>query len=1182
MRLEELTLERYGRFRDTRLDFTDSDIRLHVLYGPNEAGKSTALAAICDLLFGFEQRTRYAFLHGYEALAVGATLSNRQGDTLAFRRRKGLRNTLLSAESGLALPDNALIPFLGALTRETFERQFGLNHQRLREGGDQMLRDDGDLGRTLLQAASGLSSVRVVLDALRADADMIGSPQRKSAGKPLWRALGDYDEAQQRTRRDALREADWSEAVDTESRCAATLAAAREALDRQRARHNRIKRLLAVLPVLTRLDSLTAQLETLADTPDLPTDFAESWRKALSAEAEAATMVRRLDEDRAVLAAQMADMPPPGPLPDHGERIERLYRDSGNIATLRNDRPKLERDLQHSDGRLHEFLVRLGGCVAAATVEAQRPPHPRIARIRERIAAHGGLEVARRTAEGQQELALGRLAETEAALKAIGSPVDPTPAVTAWNEALAAGDIEERQAKAEQAQARHQTLAAALLARLTRWSGPLEALTIAAFPEIEQVQSFAARFQALDASRKSTSEAYERAADTLLQTTADLAALQAEGEVPTPEALRCARDHRQRGWSLIRAGYIERTLTPAAAAAGFDGLEDDLPARYEAAVRHADDLVDRREREAQRIERYRLLQRQSTDAEAQTKRLSARRAEIDRHLETERQAWLALWQPTGITPGNTSEMAAWLQRKDEVVRAAEAVVTSRLETETVRRQTEAVRNHLRRVEAALGQTTDPDDHPTLAVLRNRVRAAVDQAKSAWDGQQRLKRERTKVQRELERTQAALTAAVGDLERWTRDWAAEMPVLGLPASATPPEAGAALDVWAEIDKELTDRRQRQERLRGIVADLDRHENETQSLVAILGTAIPDDERTLPPLDLPPLLYRRWKASQEIEARRASLAARLDKLDNSLCNARRRHDEARRTLEHLRHTHQLADSAEPLVEAARAEERGRLRTRLAEARNDLAAIGEGRSEAELRTETLDANPDDLKTQAQAIDDDEQHRLKHYDDARDAATLARQQFDTLRARTGIGAAAEAAKDAALEAAELARRWTRLTVAHQLLSKAIERFRTDNEHPLLRRASTLFALIARTADNPFERLTVDYGKGDRQVLIGVRRDDTRVTVDGMSDGTRDQLYLALRIAAIEATASGGEAMPFIADDLFITSDDQRTAPGLQALAELGAHTQVLLFTHHRHVVDLARSLIPASTIRFHTLGSL
>jgi uncharacterized protein YhaN len=73
------------------------------------------------------------------------------------------------------------------------------------------------------------------------------------------------------------------------------------------------------------------------------------------------------------------------------------------------------------------------------------------------------------------------------------------------------------------------------------------------------------------------------------------------------------------------------------------------------------------------------------------------------------------------------------------------------------------------------------------------------------------------------------------------------------------------------------------------------------------------------------------------------------------------------------------------------------------------------------------------------------------------------------------------------------------------------------------------------------------------------------MSDGTRDQLYLALRLATLERHLAQAEPLPFIVDDILINFDDDRTAATLKVLAELAKKTQVILFTHHARLKELA-----------------
>jgi uncharacterized protein YhaN len=87
---------------------------------------------------------------------------------------------------------------------------------------------------------------------------------------------------------------------------------------------------------------------------------------------------------------------------------------------------------------------------------------------------------------------------------------------------------------------------------------------------------------------------------------------------------------------------------------------------------------------------------------------------------------------------------------------------------------------------------------------------------------------------------------------------------------------------------------------------------------------------------------------------------------------------------------------------------------------------------------------------------------------------------------------------------------------------------------------------------------------------------VADLSEGTSDQLFLALRIVALEAYVRANPALPFIADDVLQTFDDDRATAALRALLALSAHVQVIVLTHHPHVQALARAL-PAGTV--HTL---
>ena len=153
----------------------------------------------------------------------------------------------------------------------------------------------------------------------------------------------------------------------------------------------------------------------------------------------------------------------------------------------------------------------------------------------------------------------------------------------------------------------------------------------------------------------------------------------------------------------------------------------------------------------------------------------------------------------------------------------------------------------------------------------------------------------------------------------------------------------------------------------------------------------------------------------------------------------------------------------------------------------------------------------------------------------------------------------------------YVRLRLAGLILRREIERYRRENEGPLVKRASEHFSALTRQS---FEILQVDFNEKDEAVLMGIRPSGERVGVEGMSSGTRDQLYLALRLAALEKYMESSEPMPFIVDDILIQFDDDRSAATLEVLADFAQHNQVILFTHHSRLVEQARDLNRSNSV--------
>lgn len=171
MRLRQLDLIRYGKFSDTTLDFGPGggDTDVTVVFGNNEAGKSTAFAAWLDFLFGLPLKTPAAFRFDRKDLMIGATIQT--GNETLVLRRTGARRDPLTDDAQRAVSESRLTNLLHGLDLGAYRTRFSLDETVLREGGEEIAKAQGDLGRLLHAGTSGLSGLSQAMDEIGASID---------------------------------------------------------------------------------------------------------------------------------------------------------------------------------------------------------------------------------------------------------------------------------------------------------------------------------------------------------------------------------------------------------------------------------------------------------------------------------------------------------------------------------------------------------------------------------------------------------------------------------------------------------------------------------------------------------------------------------------------------------------------------------------------------------------------------------------------------------------------------------------------------------------------------------------------------------------------------------------------------------------------------------------------------
>jgi uncharacterized protein YhaN len=236
--------------------------------------------------------------------------------------------------------------------------------------------------------------------------------------------------------------------------------------------------------------------------------------------------------------------------------------------------------------------------------------------------------------------------------------------------------------------------------------------------------------------------------------------------------------------------------------------------------------------------------------------------------------------------------------------------------------------------------------------------------------------------------------------------------------------------------------------------------------------------------------------------------------------------------------------------------------------------------LIEETSDKSSDDLQVDLENLKDQIEAAESERDELAGEVRALQEERDAVDAGEEGTAADEEALGCIAEISQHAEQYLRLRLASSLLRRRIEKHRAENQDPMIGRASQIFAQLTCGS---FEGLTLDYNDKEEPTIVGLQVGETKpLEVEHFSKGSADQLYLSLRLAYLQNRIKSGEPMPLILDDILVDFDDDRAVAALKVLAELAQETQVILFTHHRHVRELARTAIGADGLVEHDLGSL
>lgn len=1123
MRVRSLALSPFGVFRATQLDWSQ-DQGLFFVFGKNEAGKSTTLRAMRSALYGVAERTPDVHTFRGPELRIAFEVDDERGVRRKFVRRKG-RGATLEDEAGQAVTDAELSPFLGGIDEDTFELVFGLDHESLRRGGESLLGGKGELGRALFQAGTGLSHLHRLLSELREEAQEVFSPAAHK--KSLNLAIKRLQDANKALRTAPLTVDVYRAQVDALAAQRARkdeLAGAREALRHSIAHRERLERLR---PLLAKHARLVAEHAAMDRVLRLRPEFESERRSAqaslqLSADrrALAQTDLQRVEERLLELDAV------PLPLPPESE-IETL---AGLVAMYQDDQQRLSQQGE----LLRTIRENLLGKREILRPEIAALPSVVVARLVHHADLLRSLFAdAQRHKERVTDTSSALLAQDQVVcdldneLTALGSAPDLTP-LTAWLRrarelGASATGLALRQREIAEERARLGTAAESLGLSVREVRVPTPAVERhfdeALGARVNEVQAAQARVQSVQLRQK--------------RLASRLAELQLHREVPSLADLaqtRAARDQ------AIQAFLAEPSHRTAATLAKDVLLADDVAdrLRLHAEVVSARDAAERE---------LAALADEATEAQQALERSEQERALL-------MQEWVQVWPP-GFPVALPLAMRGIAERHRELSRQTEELERAERDLAAIQTLSAGLLEELALLVAPLPVPAAFSDAIHLAEQRiaegTQCAQRIAQAEArSTDAQAR----RVQLAQQHQDATARCAAADASLQTFvvetiqlpqTHDLGVVIASLALLASTSQLEGDLARSEASRL--ELLGRAQ-------IFTD------RVSAWATQMGLAADG-----PVLSVASVLVHRHAERQNAAAERTELMRRRETARDVVAQATQEVTTAETALAQLCAE---AGTDDPAA-LPRLEEESRRREALA---RELAALAEGIQEVsggasyealKLAVDALmDSEPDDEQAQLRALDEEleqVQQRLGHLEGG----------LRTLEHASGAEAAALEHEEALAEVRFEAERYARLRLAQAMLGRHVDRYRAAVQGPVLARASVHLAALTMGS---LTELRAGYTDDDAVVLLCARPDGRELTTAALSDGTRDALYLALRVATLEHMAEARPLVPFVLDDALVHLDDDRARAALRVLLELSTKMQVIFFSHHARLLELAKEV--------------
>jgi uncharacterized protein YhaN len=1172
VKILQIRLLAFGPFTDKILDLYKGNEGLHIVYGPNEAGKTSALRALRQLLYGVSERSSDSFIHPNAKLRIGGKLLRSDGAVVDFVRRKGRVNTLCDRDEAKLIDESYLHTFLGGVDSDLFATMFGIDHGDLVQGGKEIIQGRGDVGQVLFAAGSGISDLRKVQDELQAEAENLFKPrgQKQRINETL---------AALKQNKKAMREAElpgqeWA----GHDRALREALAGKQLIDRnlvrkQREKH-RLERIRDALPGISKQKELLNDLKMCSDAVLLPADFGKRRQDALTNLRIAENDKTQASQNIKEINKALNELAIPESLIENADLIEQLHQELGSQRKAMKDRSILLIQRNRLEADATAILKELRDDLTLDQAEHLRLSKAESVRIQGLVNTYEKLTTRMESASEEIAKFSIRIEHLKKSLAGFEILFETAELRGAIERARQHGPLEEH-FQTEYTEIRLAEQAAEVaLRRQKLWAGNLEDFESLPVPLLETIDAFEHRLGEAQGEVTKQRAHIDELELNVLELDGKIEQLRLEQEVPTEEDLLKARSRRQEGWQLVRRAWKQRhgpDVHERDFIAGFKP-SDDLAGAYELSVQYADEFADRLRREADRVANKAALLADREIRINQCERLKSIVKTAEVGLEKIKEKWSTIWEAIGISPESPREMRVWAQDQRALAGQVSTIRERKAKAGVLKAHIET---HLRELSECLVTLGEPAAYADETLVH-----LIERSQKVVDRMARIKSEYDQVVCALEQSKNDLREAGSrakkteqDLLQWQSEWTKVIRFPGLESDADPAQAVSVIEDIKDLFVKLKEAEVLRQRIEGI----DRDAKAFAEKVTDLTERDAPDLSGLPVEQAVAEFNTRLTRARKAKTQQQSLEQQGQQEQKKLRIAEDRIEKMHAQLAAMCREARCKSHEDLPAAEERSARRQQIQSQFEQLEEQLRKLSGGATLDEFIQDARSVDPDSIDPLVDQLTEEIEQLIHQKSDLDQTIGSERTELSKM---DGSARAADLAEEgqgllACLETD--AEQYVRLRLASTVLSQAIERYREKNQGAILKRSANLFS---RMTLGSFEGLSLEFSERGDAVLVGVRAGGKEIVgVEGMSDGTADQLYLALRLASLEMYLERNEAIPFIVDDILIKFDDDRAVATLQVLAQLAERTQIIFFTHHQHLVELAKTHIDGDVLFEHLL---